>query len=358
MGAVRACFVIALIAVTGVQAVVENQMTDDQFEHSEEMAKTKLTKPEYGMKVFVYYTDKKNRLPIWVPAVITGVSTMIDGPIEINVRYLDGSRFNSRVNLDHVVYRDNSVSYENWILNGYDPRTMLENGQPRITTGSSSRPFVVAPSMNTAFRGSSSSGGGAVKGSSSGGGAANGSSSGGGAAKGSLSGGGAAKGSSSGGGAAKGSSSGAAGGSSSGGGAAQKKRKVECGKTGKKEMDKESEWTVEDTLEEINVWLHESYNDYDKLILVVAELRVERDAAVDRAHQSDVRATAAEARIAAAEGLATAAEARVAAAEERAAAAVAELAHVNRSTRTRNAPVNTVSDHSACRDFKGMGGGK
>ena len=337
MGAVRACFVIALITVTGVQAVVDNQMTDDQFDHSEEMAKTKLTKPECGMKVFVCNTDKKNPQPIWVPAVITGVSTMIDGPIEINVRYLDGSRFNSRVNLDNVVYRDNTVSYENWILNGYDPRTMLENGQPRINTGSSSCPFVAAPSMNAAFHGSSSSGGGAAKGSSSG--------------------------------AAEGASSGAAEGSSSGGGAAQKKRKVEYG------TDQEDQ----DSLDENNVWLLESYEKQDKLIIDNYGLRVERDAAVDRAHQSDLRATAAEARIAVAEERATAAEARIAAAEERAtsteariaaaeeraavaeeraSAAVAELARVNRSTRTRNAPVNAVFDHSACRDFKGMGGGK
>ena len=332
MGAVRACFVIALITVTGVQAVVDNQMTDDQFDHSEEMAKTKLTKPEFGMKVFVCNTDKKNPQPIWVPAVITGVSTMIDGPITINVRYLDGSRFNSRVNLDNVVYRDNSVSYENWILNGYDPCTMLENGQPRITTGSSSRPLVVAPTVNAAFHGSSSSGGGAAKGSSWGGGAAKGSSSGGGAAK----------------------------GSSSGGGAAQKKRKVVHGTTGKQEKGKEdqdskgaecAEYTCVDTLDENNVWLLESYEKQDKLVIANYGMRVERDAAVDRAHQNDLRATAAEARIAAAEE-------RAAAAEERASAAVAELARVNRSTRTRNAPVNAVFDHSACRDFKGMGGGK
>ena len=90
MGAVRACIVIALITVAGVQAVVDNQMTEEQYVHSEKMAETMLTKPEFGMKVFVYYTDKKNPQPILVPAVITGVSTMFDGSVEINVRYLDG----------------------------------------------------------------------------------------------------------------------------------------------------------------------------------------------------------------------------------------------------------------------------
>ena len=351
--------------------MVDNQMTDDQFNHSEEMAKTKLTNPEFGMKVFVFYTDQKNPQPIWVPAVITGVSTMFDGSIEINVRYLDGSTFNNRVILENVVYRDESVSYENWTLHGYDPRTMLDNGQARNPTGSRSRPFVTAPPKKAAFHGGSSSGGGASGGSSSGGGAAKRSSPGGKAAKRASP--KAAKGSSSGGGAAKGASPRAAERSSLGGGAVQKKRKMENAKTGKQAMDKEdqdrkgAEWTVEDSLDEVNGLLHESYEDNDRVIL-------ERDAAVDRAHQSDLRATAAEeratsaeARIAAAEAAeerATAAEARIAAAEERATAAearataaVAGLARANRSTRPRTAPANTVYDHGACRDYKGMGGG-
>jgi len=347
MGAVRACFVIALITVTGVQAVVKNQMTDDQFNHSEEMAKTPLANPEYGMKVFVYYTDQKNPLPIWVPAVITGVNNMLDGSVEINVRYLDGSTRNSRVNLDNVVYRDNSVSYENWTLHDYDPLTMLENGQPRTATGSRSRPFVVAPSKKAAFHGGSSSGGGASGGSSSGGGAA--------------------KRSSPGGGAAKRSSPKTSKTSSPGGGAAEKRRKVAHATTDKEAMDEEeedrenAEWAASDAANDL---LLESID--------------ERDAAVGRADQSDLRATAAEerasaaeARIAAAEERATAAderasaaEARIAAAEERAAAAearattaAADVARADRSTRTRNPPVLPVYDHRACRDYKGMGGG-
>jgi hypothetical protein len=153
---IRACIVIALIAVTGVEAVVNNQTTNEQYEHSEKMAKTKLTKPECGMKVFVSYTDKKKCNALLVPAVITGVNTMHDGSVEINVRYLDGSTIHSRVALEDVFERDDTVSYENWTLHDYDPSTTDAEGQTPVTTGSSSRPVVSGPTM-----GAASGGGGA-----------------------------------------------------------------------------------------------------------------------------------------------------------------------------------------------------
>ena len=132
-GPIRVCVTIALISVTRVEAVVDNEMTDQQWDHGELMEQTELTNPEFGMKVFVYYEDKKNPKHL-SPAVITGVSTMLDGSVEINVRYLDGSTLNSRVALEDVFLRDNTVSYANWALDGFDPRTMHANGQPRVIT--------------------------------------------------------------------------------------------------------------------------------------------------------------------------------------------------------------------------------
>jgi len=146
MGAIRACIAIALIAVTGVEAVMNSQMTNEQYAHAEKMAKTKLTNPESGMKGFVDYRDEKHPHSILVPAVITGVSTMLDGSVEINVRYLDGRTISSRVALEDVFERDDTVSYENWTLDAYDPRTMDADGQTLVTTGSSSDPSMGAAS--------------------------------------------------------------------------------------------------------------------------------------------------------------------------------------------------------------------
>ena len=357
MGAVRACIVIALIAVTGVQAVVDNEMTDEQFNHSEEMAKTELTKPEIGMKVFVYYTDKHNKAPILVPAVITSVNNMGKGPTEINVRYLDGSTVNSRVYLEDVFLRDETMSYANWALDGFDPRTMHANGQPRIATGSSSRPFVSAPSMGAASGGASKVGG------------------------------------------------------------AGKKRKTTDSKTGKQPMGHYMEDALYgkmdlDTaiakLKHDGVWMLEKTLELNKFKARNAKLRAERDAAVERARQSDLRATAAEARVAFfkvcviaaevcavhaevstvateirvfgaesrataaeirvvgaearatdAEARATAAEARIAAAEARATAAEARAATLQQQTETADPvpPSTGVLNHSACRDFPGTGSG-
>jgi len=296
MGAARACIVIALIAVTGVQAVVDNEMTDEQYNHSEEMAKTELTQPKFGMKVFVYYTDKHNTTPILVPAVITSVNNMGKGPTEINVRYLDGSTVNSRVYLEDVFLRDESVGYANWALDGFDPRTMHANGQPRITTGSSSRPFVSAPSMGAAS-------GGASKVSSS-----------------------------------SGPSMGAASGGASKAGGAGKKRKTADSKTGKQPMGHYMDaalyggMDLKTAVEELRldgVWM---LNRTFELNKVKAELKKvkgdndklcdQRNAAFERMQQNNLRATAAEARMAAAEARMAAAEARMAAAEARMAAAL------------------------------------
>jgi len=156
-GAIRVCVTIALISVTRVEAVVDNDMTDQQWDHGELMEQSELTNLEFGMKVFVYYEDKKNPKHL-SPAVITGVNTMLDGSVEVNVRYLDGSTINSRVALEDVFERDDTVSYENWTLHDYDPRTMDAEGQTPVTTGSSSRPVV---SGSGTSMGAASGGGGA-----------------------------------------------------------------------------------------------------------------------------------------------------------------------------------------------------
>ena len=347
MGAVP--FVLAFIAVIGVQAVVDNEMTDKQYDHSELMAETKLTNPEFGMKVFVLYFDKQNPKPILVPAVITGISTMLDNTVEINVRYLDGSTVNNRVYLENVFERDDTVSYANWALDGFDPRTMHANGQTRVIAGSSSRPFVSRSSMGAVFRG------GAAKGTSSGGAAAKGTSSGGGSSKGTSSGGGASKGTSSGGGAAK-------------------KRKMTHAKTAKQPMADDVQGTIFDgmdlstAIDEIKLhgsWLLEKELKLNKAKEQNANLCAERDVAVERARQSDLRATAAEERAAAAEERATAAEQRVTAAEERATAAEerataaiqqqmetaeAGATRATRASRERASPPTDVLSHGACRD--------
>ena len=255
MRVVRASIVIALIVVTGVEAVVNNHMTNEQYEHSEKMAKTKLTKPECGMKVFVSYEDKNKCNALLVPAVITGVNTMNDGSVEINVRYLDGSTINSRVALEDVFERDDTVSYENWTLHDYDPRTMDAEGQTPVTTGSSSRPVV--------------SGSGTSMGAASGGGGAN-------------------------------------------NGGAGKKRKLTDAETGKQPMAHDMDNALHDDL---NV---EAALDELKLVaearIAAAEARA--TAAEARAAAAEARAAAAEARTAAAETRTAAAEARTAALQQ------------------------------------------
>ena len=315
MGVVRVCIAIALIFVTGVGAVVvDNQMTDEQFDHSELMEETELTNPEFGMKVFVYYEDKKNPRHL-SPAVITGVNTMLDSSVEINVRYLDGSMFNNRAPLEDVFFRDNTVSYANWVMDGYDPRTMDANGQPRVISGSNSRPFVSRPSTGAAFHG-----GGYTRSSSSG--------------------------------AAMGSSSGGGGGGAAKLGGAAKKRKTTGAKTGKEAMtgaktDKQpmghymddalyGEMDLETAIAELKqdgVWMLEKTLELNKVKAQNAKLRAERDAAVARACQSDLRAAAA--------------EARAAVLQQQMETAEADSARAERATRT-----------PACRDFQGTGSGK
>jgi len=144
--------------VHGVGAVVvDNQMTDEQFDHSELMEQTPLTNPEIGMKVFVYYEDEQNPRHL-SPAIIIGVSTLLYHAVEINVSYLDGYNFNDRAPLEDVFFRDDTVSYANWIVYDYDPRTIDAYGQPRVLSGSSSRPFVSRPSTGAAFHGGASTG--------------------------------------------------------------------------------------------------------------------------------------------------------------------------------------------------------
>jgi len=301
MGAVRACIVIALIAVTGVQAVVDNEMTDEQFNHSEEMAKTELTKPEIGMKVFVYYTDKHNKAPILVPAVITSVNNMGKGPTEINVRYLDGSTVNSRVYLEDVFLRDETMSYANWALDGFDPRTMHANGQPRIATGSSSRPFVSAPSMGAASGGASKVGG------------------------------------------------------------AGKKRKTTDSKTGKQPMGHYMDdalyggMDLKTAVEELRldgVWMLKKTFELNKVKAELKKVKGENDklcdqrnAAFERMHQNNLRATAAEARMAAA-------------LQQQMQTAEAEAVPASRALRIHTRTRNEDDIDSACHDFKGMGSGK
>jgi len=301
MGAVRACIVIALIAVTGVQAVVDNEMTDEQFNHSEEMAKTELTKPEIGMKVFVYYTDKHNKAPILVPAVITSVNNMGKGPTEINVRYLDGSTVNSRVYLEDVFLRDETMSYANWALDGFDPRTMHANGQPRIATGSSSRPFVSAPSMGAASGGVSKVGG------------------------------------------------------------AGKKRKTTDSKTGKQPMGHYMDdalyggMDLKTAVEELRldgVWMLKKTFELNKVKAELKKVKGENDklcdqrnAAFERMHQNNLRATAAEARMAAA-------------LQQQMQTAEAEAVPASRALRIHTRTRNEDDIDSACHDFKGMGSGK
>jgi len=301
MGAVRACIVIALIAVTGVQAVVDNEMTDEQFNHSEEMAKTELTKPEIGMKVFVYYTDKHNKAPILVPAVITSVNNMGKGPTEINVRYLDGSTVNSRVYLEDVFLRDETMSYANWALDGFDPRTMHANGQPRIATGSSSRPFVSAPSMGAASGGVSKVGG------------------------------------------------------------AGKKRKTTDSKTGKQPMGHYMDdalyggMDLKTAVEELRldgVWMLKKTFELNKVKAELKKVKGENDklcdqrnAAFERMHQNILRATAAEARM-------------VAALQQQMQTAEAEAVPASRALRIHTRTRNEDDIDSACHDFKGMGSGK
>jgi len=261
------------------------------------------------------------------------------------------------------------VRYENWLLDGYDPCTQDANGQPRVTTGSNSRPFVSAPCTGAAFHG------GAAKRSTGGKAASKGSSPGGKAAS-------------------KGSSPGgkAASGDSSSGGGATKKKKTGHANTGKQAMDEDdqdhegAEWCDEGEVHLDKGWLSEKQDRTRAHNAEISGLRVERDAAVERAHQSDLRAAAAEARIAAAEARAAAAEARAAAAEARAAVVEArgavvearataaeartavlqqqivtaevDAARAARGTRSRAPPADEVYDHKACRDFKGMGGKK
>jgi hypothetical protein len=355
MGAIRVCVTIALISVTRVEAVVDNEMTDEQWDHGELMEQTELTNPEFGMKVFVYYEDKKNPKHL-SPAVITGVNTMLDGSVEVNVRYLDGSTLKCRVRLENVFLRDDTVSYANWALDGYDPRTMDENGQPRVTSGSSSRPFVSRASTGAVFHGGASTGSSSR--------AAPGSSSR--AAQGSSS--RAAQGSSSR--AAQGSSSRAAQGSSSGGGGAKasgagKKRRITDAKTGKQPKtmtdaeigNKSMEQKMEDALyadmdlptaiaelKHDGVWMLEKTLELNKVQAQNAQLRAERNAAVERARQSNLRATAA--------------EARVAVLQQQIESAEADSVRAERATRTRAPPSPGVFNHSACRDFQGTGSGK
>jgi len=297
---IRACIVIAIIAVTGVEAVVNNQMTNEQYEHAEKMAKTKLTKPELGMKVFVDYREEKKPHSILVPAVITDVNTLHDGSVEINVRYLDGWTINSVVALEDVFERDDTVSYENWTLDGYDPRTMDADGQTLVTTGSSSDPSM-------------------------------------GAASGGAGGTGPSMGAASGGAGGAGPSMGAA---SGGEGGAGKKRKLTDTETDKQPMaqDMDNDLGVGTSLEE--------------LFLVVET----RFAAAKQ------RAAAAEARIAAAEARAVAAETRAAAAEARADALQQQIetaeAEATREPRTRTRTRSEVDNHSSCHDYQGMGSGK
>jgi len=281
----------------GAQAVVDNQMSNEQYEHSEVMYKTKLMTPEVVMKVFVSYPDKKNKYTIPWPAVIMDVNTMPDaaphplreplggplrgplgGSVDIHVRYLDGLTNDSLVALEDVFERDDTVSYENWTLHNYDPRTMDADGQTLVTTGSSPGPST----------GAASGAGGADP------------------------------------------SMGAA---SDGG--AGKKRKSPDAATGKQPMKHDMGGALDDDRHV------ENHN-----LFLVFEARF--NATAERATAAEARATAAENRATAAEMRAIAAEARTAALQQQMETAEAEA---TRAPRTRTC---TRSKD----DFKGMGSGK
>ena len=97
-------------------------------------------------------------------------------------------------------------------------------------------------------------------------------------------------------------------------------------------------------------WLLEKEMKLNKAKEQNAKLCVERDVAVERARQSDLRATAAEERATAAEARATAAEARAAALQQQMETAEAGATRATPASREHASPPTDVLNHSACRD--------
>jgi len=106
------------------------------------------------------------------------------------------------------------------------------------------------------------------------------------------------------------------------------------------------------------VWMLERTLELNKVEAQNAKLRAERDAAVERARQSDLRATAAVERARQSNLRATAAEARVAVLQQQNESASAVSALAERATRTGAPPSPGVFNQNACRDFQGTGSGK
>ena len=96
------------------KTVPQNNMSEEQWKHAEHMAQTPLPDTAGpGTKVIAIYTDE-NGVETWSPAVILERHAIDD----ITVMWLDGDRSSNRLTLDDVYVRDETVAYDNFVLDG------------------------------------------------------------------------------------------------------------------------------------------------------------------------------------------------------------------------------------------------
>jgi len=115
----------SMIASVGA---AKNTMSVPQWNHADAMAKITLTAPRIGMNVFALHTNKYGN-QLWMPAVITAIHTMTNGgDDEITVMWLNGDELFCRVSIANVRERDNTVTYNNFELDGFTSYPVRNSG--------------------------------------------------------------------------------------------------------------------------------------------------------------------------------------------------------------------------------------
>jgi len=115
----------SMIASVGA---AKNTMSVPQWNHADAMAKITLTAPRIGMNVFALHTNEYGN-QLWMPAVITAIHTMTNGgDDEITVMWLNGDELFCRVSIANVRERDNTVTYNNFELDGFTSYPVRNSG--------------------------------------------------------------------------------------------------------------------------------------------------------------------------------------------------------------------------------------
>ena len=115
------------------KTVKANYMSDDQWQHAMDMQATLTPLPDTagpGTKVFAIFVNEDGS-QTWSPAVILERNVMMNTPDAITVMWLDGDRSLNQLTADDVIVRDETVAYDNFVLDGsteYPPLAAAAGG--------------------------------------------------------------------------------------------------------------------------------------------------------------------------------------------------------------------------------------